>query len=108
MKRSLISVYLPALVLLSVPFIVYLKASEQGLQAPEQELQALEQGSRVPEQEPRAPEQGPRTPEQRPRAVLQETVFDAGSAREGTRVSHDFRVLNRGDAPLEILRVRPG
>jgi hypothetical protein len=43
-----------------------------------------------------------------PHAVFPEAAFDAGSMKEGGRVMHDFVVLNRGDEPLEILRVAPG
>jgi hypothetical protein len=43
-----------------------------------------------------------------PQAVFPEHEFDAGSVKEGSRVMHDFFVLNRGDEPLEILKVAPG
>jgi len=43
-----------------------------------------------------------------PHAVFPEDAFDAGSVKEGSRVMHEFVVLNRGDQPLEILRVAPG
>jgi len=45
---------------------------------------------------------------QGPKIVLEELKFDFGEVREGEAVSHTFRVLNRGDQPLEIRKVKPG
>jgi hypothetical protein len=36
------------------------------------------------------------------------TIYDFHQVTEGEVVKHDFRVFNRGDAPLEIKSVRPG
>jgi hypothetical protein len=35
-------------------------------------------------------------------------IYDFDQVSEGDVVKHDFRVLNRGTAPLEIKNVRPG
>ena len=43
-----------------------------------------------------------------PRMVFPERSFDFGDVREGTMISHPFRVINKGDRPLEIKRVKPG
>ena len=43
-----------------------------------------------------------------PCLVLEEEEFHFGNIREGSRISHDFRILNQGTAPLEIRKVAPG
>ena len=43
-----------------------------------------------------------------PKIVLQGREFDCGEVREGEVIEHSFSVFNQGDAPLEIVRVRPG
>jgi len=43
-----------------------------------------------------------------PCLVLEEEEVDVGNVREGSQVSHGFRVLNQGKAPLEIRKVSPG
>ncbi|MBW1805259.1 MAG: hypothetical protein JRJ06_02615 [Deltaproteobacteria bacterium] len=43
-----------------------------------------------------------------PRMVLEETLFDAKEVKEKTIIVHDFKVLNTGDMPLEIKKVKPG
>jgi len=43
-----------------------------------------------------------------PRMVLEETLFDAKEVKENTIIEHDFKVLNTGDMPLEIKKVKPG
>ena len=35
-------------------------------------------------------------------------TYDFGRARQGEVVKHDFRVFNRGTAPLDIKSVKPG
>ena len=35
-------------------------------------------------------------------------VYDFKEVAQGKVVKHDFRVLNRGTAPLEIEKVKPG
>jgi len=39
---------------------------------------------------------------------LEEQVFDFKEVKEGDIISHSFRVFNRGEETLRILRVRPG
>ncbi|MCP4669650.1 MAG: DUF1573 domain-containing protein [Deltaproteobacteria bacterium] len=43
-----------------------------------------------------------------PKMVLKETLFDFGDVLEGKGVEHVFKVLNKGDKPLEIKGVKPG
>ncbi len=43
-----------------------------------------------------------------PRMVLKEKCFDAKQVKEDEIIEHTFNVLNKGDRPLEIKRVRPG
>ena len=43
-----------------------------------------------------------------PRFVLDNDAFDAGEVKEGEVIEHAFKVLNKGDAPLEIKDVKPG
>ncbi len=43
-----------------------------------------------------------------PHLVIEEHNFDGGQVKEGARVLHDFKILNRGDADLQILKVVPG
>ena len=50
-----------------------------------------------------AAESGPR-----PRLVVAEPVFEGGEFRPGTTFSHEFTLLNEGNAPLEIEEVRTG
>jgi hypothetical protein len=45
---------------------------------------------------------------QGPKMVLEELQFEFGEVKEGEVVSHAFRVLNQGDEPLEIRKVKPG
>ncbi|MBW2117450.1 MAG: DUF1573 domain-containing protein [Deltaproteobacteria bacterium] len=45
---------------------------------------------------------------QGPKMFLEELKFDFGEVKEGVVVSHTFRVLNQGDQPLEIRKVKPG
>jgi hypothetical protein len=39
---------------------------------------------------------------------VEEPTYDFQQVTEGEVVKHDFRVLNRGNAPLEIKSVKPG
>ena len=39
---------------------------------------------------------------------VEEAIYDFRQVTQGEVVKHDFRVFNRGDAPLEIKSVRPG
>ena len=43
-----------------------------------------------------------------PKMVLKEREFDFGEVKEGEVIEHSFSVFNQGDAPLEIVRVKPG
>lgn len=43
-----------------------------------------------------------------PIMVLEESTHDFGRVSEGEVVIHDFRVVNKGTAPLEIKNVKPG
>ncbi len=43
-----------------------------------------------------------------PHLVIEEPVFDAGEVKEGTRISHDFTIVNKGKATLQIQKVSPG
>lgn len=43
-----------------------------------------------------------------PKMVIKELEFECGEVKTGEIIGHTFSVLNRGDAPLEIVRVRPG
>jgi Protein of unknown function (DUF1573) len=43
-----------------------------------------------------------------PSMVLPESSFDFGDVDEGKVVEHTFRVLNKGNQPLEIRKVNPG
>jgi len=43
-----------------------------------------------------------------PVMVIEEPTFDFGQVTQGEVIKHDFRVLNKGKAPLEIKRVKPG
>jgi hypothetical protein len=40
-----------------------------------------------------------------PNIILEERSFDAKEVREGTDINHIFKVLNKGDRPLEINKV---
>ncbi len=43
-----------------------------------------------------------------PKMVLKEREFDCGEVKEGEVIEHTFSVLNQGDEPLKIVRVKPG
>lgn len=43
-----------------------------------------------------------------PGLAITEQEFDFGKVEEGSLISHDFTLLNRGKAVLEIKRVAPG
>jgi hypothetical protein len=43
-----------------------------------------------------------------PRLVIEAKEFDFKEVEEGKVVTHTFKVLNKGDQPLEIKRVNPG
>ncbi len=43
-----------------------------------------------------------------PQAYLPETVFEFDPVVDGTEIVHEFILQNRGDAPLEILKIESG
>jgi len=43
-----------------------------------------------------------------PEMVMEERSFNFGRVREGTAVEHTFRVRNKGEGDLRIVRVKPG
>ena len=43
-----------------------------------------------------------------PKRVLDHLEDDFKTVKEGTPVEHTFKVLNKGDEILKIIRVRPG
>jgi hypothetical protein len=43
-----------------------------------------------------------------PKIELENRVFNFNEMIEGQTVEHVYQVLNRGDQPLEIQRVKPG
>jgi hypothetical protein len=43
-----------------------------------------------------------------PKAYLPENVYQFQPAIEGTEVVHEFVLLNKGDAPLDIINVQSG
>ncbi len=42
-----------------------------------------------------------------PQMVISETKFDFGDADEGSTISHDFIIKNKGRADLQITKVSP-
>lgn len=43
-----------------------------------------------------------------PETVIDEKIYDAKEVNEGSIIEHKFKVMNRGEGPLEIKQVRPG
>jgi len=43
-----------------------------------------------------------------PVIVVEGSPYEFGQVSQGETVTHDFRVLNQGAAPLEIKEVKPG
>ena len=43
-----------------------------------------------------------------PDSFFPEDSFDFGKVVDGTQITHDFKVLNRGPAPLVVKRVKTG
>jgi hypothetical protein len=39
---------------------------------------------------------------------VENLIYDFGRVNQGAIVKHDFRVFNRGSAPLKIKSVKPG
>jgi hypothetical protein len=42
-----------------------------------------------------------------PKIVMEEKAHDFGTVAEGQKLKYAFKVINRGDEPLKINRVRP-
>ena len=47
-------------------------------------------------------------PESTPVIEFDQATYDFKQVSQGAVVKHDFRVFNRGKAPLEIKKVKPG
>lgn len=43
-----------------------------------------------------------------PKVYLPENIYEFQPVPEGTEVVHDFSIANRGDEPLNILKVKSG
>ncbi|MCD6271910.1 MAG: DUF1573 domain-containing protein [Deltaproteobacteria bacterium] len=43
-----------------------------------------------------------------PDSFFPEESFDFGKVVDGIQITHDFKVLNRGNAPLVVKRVKTG
>lgn len=43
-----------------------------------------------------------------PDSFFPEASFDFGKVVDGTQITHDFKVLNRGNAPLVVKRAKTG
>ena len=43
-----------------------------------------------------------------PKIVITEKVFDFGVVPQGETISHEFKVINEGNKPLQIKDVKPG
>jgi len=50
----------------------------------------------------------PQTDKQETRLTLKEWEFDFGKVKEGSRITHSFTVLNRGNETQEIKKISPG
>ncbi len=48
------------------------------------------------------------TADQAPCAYFPENTYTFATVIEGTNISHDFKLLNKGNAPLSIEKVRTG
>lgn len=48
------------------------------------------------------------TTSQGPKAYLPEPVYEFSPVVEGIEIVHQFSIINRGDAPLEILTIKSG
>lgn len=46
--------------------------------------------------------------QQTPSAFIQNSRYTFSPVLDGTEITHDFVVQNKGDAPLAIEKVRPG
>lgn len=48
------------------------------------------------------------TTDKQPQTVVNESHYDFGSVVEGNSIDHTFVIVNKGDAPLEILKIESG
>ena len=53
-------------------------------------------------------EKAPNTAKQVPVIEVENATYDFNQVTQGEPVKHDFRVFNRGEAPLQIKSVKPG
>lgn len=51
---------------------------------------------------------GADTVSKKPDAFLPESLFEFEPVLEGLKVSHEFKIFNKGDAALEILKTESG
>jgi hypothetical protein len=52
--------------------------------------------------------EAPITAKEVPVIEVENATYDFNQVTQGEPVKHDFRVFNRGEAPLEIKSVKPG
>ena len=43
-----------------------------------------------------------------PKMIIEEKLFEMGEVKEGSTIEHAFKILNAGDAPLILTKVKPG
>ncbi len=46
--------------------------------------------------------------EKTPKLIIRDGVFDGGTVNEGETIKHTFLIHNEGNAPLQIIDVKPG
>lgn len=44
----------------------------------------------------------------KPSAIVPESTYEFDEVVDGSQVIHDFIIQNKGDAPLDITKVKPG
>ena len=44
----------------------------------------------------------------KPSAIVSEPTYEFDEVVDGSQVIHDFIIQNKGDAPLDITKVKPG
>jgi len=49
-----------------------------------------------------------KSPAKKPVVTVPAGEFTFGQVVEGTELEHDFKIGNKGDAPLTIVKVKPG
>ena len=68
----------------------------------------LVQAAEQDEKAPITPKEVPVVEEKVPVIEVENATYDFHQVTQGEPVKHDFRVFNRGEAPLEIKSVKPG